>query len=145
MEMRELNSPIRYIYCLVDHENKRFKLGSTQHAHYARSLGAAYCPFDSFQAGFVEEYALIGERVLREQHAAEILTVQGCEQTNDGVWMHMSAFEVVRATLCHAQHVVPPTVLGLTSDAAVEAMLMNQLEKQRLELCAKLDKLLGLE
>jgi len=133
MEMHELNSPIRYIYCLVDKENNRFKLGSTLHMHYAPALVGAYCPFDSFQAGFVEEYALIGERVLREQHAAEILTGPGNERTEDGVWMHISAFDVVRATLCAAQHVVPPTVL-----------LLIQAETEKAQICAELDKLLGL-
>jgi hypothetical protein len=144
MELHDLNSPIRYIYCLVDTENKRFKLGSTLHAHYAPALATAYCPFDSFQVGYVEELALIGERVLREQHADEILAAEG-EQVDDGVWMRMAAFDVVRATLCHMQHIVPPSVLCLTSDAAALTMLDHQLEKQRLELCDKLDELLGLK
>lgn len=132
MEMLRENSPIRYIYCLVDRPNNRFKLGATLHRNYAPTL---IKPDDteSFQAGYIEEYALVGERILRQHHAADILTGPGMEPTTDGVWMRMSAFEMVRATLCGVSHVVPPTVL-----------LLIQAEAQKALLCAEIEKMLGM-
>jgi hypothetical protein len=129
MENHELNSPIRYIYCLVDKPNNRFKLGSTEHAHYAPSMMFAYDPVESFQAGYVEEYAMLGERILLEQNAAHVLPGQGGELAESGAWLHMACFEVVRAVLSQAQHVVAPISLALTSPEALAIMTPEQLDR----------------
>ena len=133
MHLHELNSPTRYVYCLVDTEGGRFKLGSTDALNFAPSMSTAYCISNSFQVGYVEELAMMAMRVLLEQYADKRVDDKA-ERSDDSAWLDIACFDEVRGILCSVPHTVPPTVLSLTSLTAYQALL-----------CAHLDKLLGIE
>lgn len=102
--------PIRYIYCLVDSNpsESRFKLGSSLSQHYAEMLSAAYCRDRSFQIGFPDAYARIGEESIHKNYAKFKLE-SGEMQLGEACWFSLECFSRVRALLCHVDHDIKPT------------------------------------
>jgi len=127
-----MSTSIRCIYCLVDQTGNRFKLGSTQHQHYAPALAPGYDVHESFQVGLDEQCAKIWEEGILEQYAANILPGAADEQAGSGTWMSMETLDIVRRLLQVPVPLVPIKLLELT-----------RLESEKTQVIAEIVKIIG--